>query len=130
MLTTKTANTVNADIIIPRYPVGRICLFNITIKEIERSAAMGKRRDHGGICDHLRAVDKLELIPICVPRPEKIRMLTTKTANTVNADIIIPRYPVGRICLFNITIKEIERSAAMESEEITVAFAIVYSGCG
>ncbi len=73
------------------------------------------------------AMDRLELIPICVPRPEKIRMLTTKTANTVNADSIIPLYPLGRICLFNITTKEIERSAAMESEEIMVAFAIIFA---
>src|SRR5438046_5591383 len=68
--------------------------------------------------------DRLELIPICVPRPEKIRMLTTKTANTVNADIIIPLYPLGRICLFSNTAKEMERSAAIERDDIMVAFAI------
>src|SRR6266487_5516847 len=125
MLTTKTANTVNADIIIPLYPLGRICLFNITTKEIERRAAMESEEITVAFAIISAAVDRLELIPICVPRPEKIRMLTTKTANTVNADIIIPLYPLGRICLFNITTKEIERRAAMESEEITVAFAII-----
>src|SRR3989442_9932240 len=124
MLTTKTANTVNADIIIPLYPVGRICLFSNTTKEIERSAAIESDDIRVAFAISLAAVDRLELIPICVPRPEKIRMLTTKTANTVSADIIIPLYPVGRICLLSNTTKEIERSAAIESDDIRVAFAI------
>src|SRR5207245_4518142 len=118
MLTTKTANTVNADIIIPLYPVGRICLFSNTTKEIERSAAIESDDIRVAFAISLAAVDRLELIPICVSSPEKIRMLTTKTANTVNDNIIITLYPVGRICILSNTTKEIERIAAIESDDI------------
>ena len=68
----------------------------------------------------------LELAPICAPRPEKIRMLTNKTDNTVNADNIIPLYPAGSICLFSINKKEIERSGTIESEDVKLALAIIF----
>ena len=51
---------------------------------------------------------------------------TTKTDNTVNADSIIPLYPAGSIFLFNINKNEVERSAAIESEDIKVALAIIF----
>jgi hypothetical protein len=52
-------------------------------------------------------------------------MFTTKTDDTVNAEIIIPLYPVGSICLFNINRNEAERSAAIDSEDIKLALAII-----
>ena len=53
-------------------------------------------------------------------------MFTTRTDNTVNADSIIPLYPAARICLFNINKNDAERSAAIESEDINVALAIIF----
>jgi hypothetical protein len=53
-------------------------------------------------------------------------MFTTKTDITVNADSISPLYPVGSICLFNINRNEAERSAAIESEDIKLALAIIF----
>jgi hypothetical protein len=93
--------------------VGIICLLIITTKEIERSAAIESEDIRLALAIIFAAVDRRalviifaavdrralviifaavdsELIPICVPSPEKIRILTTKTAITVNADIIIP----------------------------------------
>ena len=67
-----------------------------------------------------------EFAPIRAPRPEKIKMLTNKTDKTVNADNIIPLYPDGSICLFNINKNEIERSAVIESEDIKLALAIIF----
>src|SRR5690242_8053938 len=126
MLTNKTDNTVNADNIIPLYPDGSICLFSINKKEIERSAAIESEDIKLALAIIFPTADMLELAPICAPRPEKIRMLTNKTDNTVNADNIIPLYPDGSICLFSINKKEIERSAAIESEDIKLALAIIF----
>ncbi|HEY5632082.1 MAG TPA: hypothetical protein VIR31_08125, partial [Nitrososphaeraceae archaeon] len=102
MLTNKTDITVNADSIIPLYPAGSICLFNINKNEIERSAVIESEDIKLALAIIFPTADRLELDPICAPRPEKIRMLTNKTDITVNADSIIPLYPAGSICLFNI----------------------------
>jgi hypothetical protein len=126
MLTTRTDNTVNADSIIPLYPVGSIRLFNISKNEAERSAAIESEDIKLALAIIFPAVDTLELAPICDPSPEKIRMLTTRTDNTVNADSIIPLYPVGSIRLFNISKNEADRSAAIESEDIKLALAIIF----
>ena len=125
MFTTKTDDTVNAERIIPLYPVGSICRFNINRNEAERSAAIESEDIKLALAIILPAVDTLEIAPICEPRPEKIRMFTTKTDDTVNAEIIIPLYPVGSICLFNINRNEAERSAAIDSEDIKLALAII-----
>jgi len=52
-------------------------------------------------------------------------MLTNKTPNTVNADIIIPINLLGSNCFFSITKKEKERSAVLEIEDIKLAFVII-----
>ncbi|HET7285039.1 MAG TPA: hypothetical protein VFI70_10170, partial [Nitrososphaeraceae archaeon] len=84
MLTNKTDNTVNADNIIPLYPAGSICLFSINKKEIERSVEIESEDVKLALAIIFPTADMLELAPICAPRPEKIRMLTNKTDNTVN----------------------------------------------
>jgi hypothetical protein len=53
-------------------------------------------------------------------------MLTNRTPNIVNAEIIIPINPLGSSCLFSITKKEKERSAVLEIEDIKLAFVIIF----
>ncbi|HKR57477.1 MAG TPA: hypothetical protein VJR67_01255 [Candidatus Nitrosopolaris sp.] len=60
-----------------------------------------------------------------MPRTENIRMLTNKTPNTVNADIIIPINLLGSNCFFSITKKEKERIAVLEIEDIKPALEII-----
>jgi hypothetical protein len=57
-------------------------------------------------------------------------MFTNRTDNTVNADNIMPLYPAGSICLFNINKKETESSAAIDSEDIKLALAIIFNVLG
>jgi hypothetical protein len=61
-----------------------------------------------------------------VPRPVKIKIFTKITDTTVNDDIINTLYPLGIICLLNIIKNDKDRRAAIESEEIIVALAIIF----
>src|SRR5207245_616286 len=98
MLTTKTANTVNADIIIPLYPVGRICLLSNTTKEIERSAAIESDDIRVAFAISLAAVDRLELIIFKFSNKKNIRRITTKTRT--NTEEYSPmNSATGPICL-------------------------------
>jgi len=126
MFTKSTDKTVKADSIIPLYPVGSKCLFIMIKNEIERSAAIEAEDIKLAFAIIFPAAEIPELTPICVPRPENIKMFTNSTDKTVKADSIIPLYPVGSKCLFIMIRNEIERSAAIEAEDIKLAFAIIF----